>query len=207
MRLYRVFLCFVFLGLLAGAAYSQTDPGVGLRGDGLSTPIGPIDPNFAGTFPGTTCADTNPNTETTVTNCLDYFNNYQSSPNNTFIALNLVFTNPLSNPSLTYSCDNSLDPFFLYCSASGNVVKFYGVSSEVYAASVDGSSNLCPDGDCQGIPSGDVASSHFSLFLTTGDRPSFMGVADLAVVTTPEPASALLFVIGIGAIALFLKRA
>jgi hypothetical protein len=203
MRLYRVFLCFVFLGLLAGAAYSQTDPGVGLRSDGASTATTGV---FAGMF-SNTCANPNPNPATPgITNCLDYYNNNLSSSNNTFIKLSLVFA---PNPLLTYSCNNSLDPFFLHCSASGNVVTFYGVSGEdstdFLAAHVQ--PNDCGEGGCHGIPSGDVGLSHFSLFLTTGAMPAFTGVADLAVVTTPEPGSALLFVIGIGAIALFLKRA
>jgi hypothetical protein len=206
MKLYRVFLCFVFLGLLAGAAYSQTDPTVGLRGDGASTPIGPNDTNFAGTFPGTSCADNNTNTETSVTNCLDYFNNYPISPNNTFVGIQMTLT-PISNAF--YTCDNALDPFFTSCSVSGDTVTFSGLSSTTVhlLSAAAAQPNACGTGGCQGIPSGDVGGlSDFSLFLTTTDTPSFTGVADLAVVT-PEPASAVLFVIGIGAIALFLKRA
>jgi hypothetical protein len=204
MRLYRVFLCFVFLGLLAGAVYSQTDPTVGLRGDGASTAI--VGTTFFGTFPGADTTTPCPTDLSGNTNCLDYSNNNLSSPttNTTFIALHLYFAP--TNPSLTYTCDNSLDPFFTSCSVSadGNEVTFSGLSSTVLlSAAVQ---NSCPGGDCKGIPSGDVELSHFSLFLESTDKLTFTGVADLAVVT-PEPASALLFVIGIGAIALFLKRA
>ena len=183
MRLYKYLTLMFLLGMVSAAANATaTDPGVGLRGDGASTPI--LGVGFSDTFTNT-CADSNPNPETPgITNCLDYFNaNSNNPPNNTFVALHLFF---VDNPLLTYSCADSLDPFFTSCIVSGDEVTFSGGG---------------------GIPSGGVAQSHFSIFLTTGDTPAFTGVADLAVVTTPEPASALLFVIGIGAIALFLKRA
>jgi hypothetical protein len=194
MKLYRVFLCFVFLGLLAGAAYSQTDPGVGLRGDGASTPI--VGTTFLGTFPGMDTTTPCPTDPSGNTNCLDYYNNNPNSPNNTFIALHVTFLP--TTPSLTYTCDNSLDPFFASCSVSGDEVTFSGV-----AIDATGGCGGADQPSCVGILVGD----HFSLFLESTDTPGFTGMADLAVVTTPEPASALLFVIGIGAIALFLKRA
>jgi hypothetical protein len=200
----------VMLGMAAAANATAIDPGVGIRSDGASTAIGPISPDFSGTFPGTMCADPNTNTETPgITNCLDYFNNYPISPNNTFVGIQMTLT-PI--PNAFYTCDNALDPFFTSCSVSGDTVKFFGLSSpEVDLLSAVPSSevqpNDCGTDGCQGIPSGDVTLSHFSLFLTTADTPSFTGVADLAVSSTPEPASVLLFVIAMGAIALFLKRA
>jgi hypothetical protein len=197
MKLYRVFLCFVFLGLLAGAAYSQTDPTVGLRGDGASTQINGT--SFGGTF-NNTCADTTPNPDTPATNCLDYYNNNQNSPDNAFVAIDLYLA-----PTLTYTCDNKLDPYFANCNVYNNVTFDGQLTTEVTFSGVGiDATGLCGGSGqdaCQGI----LYNDHFSLFLDTGDMPTFIGVAE--VVTTPEPASALLFVIGIGAIALFLKRA
>jgi hypothetical protein len=193
MKLYRVFLCFVFLGLLAGATYSQTDPGVGLRGTGASSGI--TGTTFTGTFPGT-CTDTN---NCGATNFVDYSNANMSGA--TFVGIQLTFT---SEVNLSYTCDNSQDPFFTSCSNDplNHEVTFSGLSSPVnLSLAAAAASNDCGTGGCQGILFGD----HFSLFLESNDTPDFTGMAE--VVVTPEPASALLFVIGIGAIALFLKRA
>jgi hypothetical protein len=202
----------VMLGMSAAANGTAIDPGVGLRGDGASELVGQT---FGGGFQTTAtdafvCAtskmDGSPTGDLSNTNC---FQNNTA----TYIALNLVFTNPPSNPSLTYSCDNSLDPFFLYCSGSGNEVTFYGLSGEVstdfLAAYVQ--PNDCGDGGCQGIQN----LNHFLLALENLDGSAdvndtgitYTAVADLAVGSTPEPASVLLFVIAMGAIALFFKRA
>jgi hypothetical protein len=202
----------VMLGMAAAASATTIDPGVGLRGDGASELVGS---SFGGGFQttatdafvcATTGVDGSPTGDLSNTNC------FQNNTT-TYIALNLVFTNPPSNPSLTYSCDNSLDPFFLYCSGSGNVVTFFGLGSGVSTDSLAGyvQTNDCPDGDCQGIQN----LNHFLLALENMDGSAdltdtgitYTAVADLAVGSTPEPASVLLFVIAMGAIALFLKRA
>lgn len=189
MKLYRFFICFVFLGLLAGAAYSQTDPGVGLRGGTTSTDI--TTTVFSGMFPGApTCTDP---TSCADANFVDYIN---AIPNNaTIVGISLTFTTDLN---LSYTCDNSLDPYFTSCSYSGDTVTFSGTGTDATGL-CGGSESGQPA--CPGILSG----NDFRFTLDTGDAPSFTGMAE--VVTTPEPASAVLFVIGIGAIALFLKRA
>jgi hypothetical protein len=209
MKLYRVFICFVFLGLLAGAAYSQTDPGVILRGDGASEQVGPT---FGGGFQTTNadpfqCATiaadgVTPTGDGSNTNC------FESISPVTVIALHLYFA-PNPNPLLSLGCgNNSPDPYFQNCVATDGVM-FNGISTTEITFSGLGSTDAC-GGGCPGIQN----TNHFLIGLVNADGNSadltdnytYSGVADLAVVT-PEPASALLFVIGIGAIALFLKRA
>lgn len=193
MRLYKYLPLMFLLGItmvmfgVASSTYATpTDPGVGLRNDGASTPI--VGTSFGGTFTDT-CSNTSGDT-----NCLNFFNNNPDSSAFTFVALHLFF----NDPSLSYTCDNSLDPFFLSCTPDPSLheITFSGLGFDA--------TGLCGgEVACQGIPSG----GHFSLALESSDKPAFTGMADFAGGTTPEPASALLFVIGIGAIALFLKRA
>ena|ERR1700722_3765200 len=196
MKLYRVFICFVFLGLLAGAAYSQTDdPGIILRGDGASELV--TTPTFGGAFQTMTgepflCASAGDGSNT---NC------FQNGTGTTFIALHLFLTP--TNPSLPISCgNNSLDPFFQNCF----VTPLGGSITEITFSGL-GSSDGCGGVACKGIQNSD----HFLLGMVDingnpdlTDTATYSALADLA---TPEPASALLFVIGMGAIALFLKRA
>jgi hypothetical protein len=172
------------------------DPGVILRGDGTSLPVGPA---FGGGFQATA---TDPFVCTSAglgpgDNC------FQNVSTFTFVALTLTFNDPL-HPLLTFGCGaNSQDPFFSSCSASGNVVTFSGVE-------------CVEDSGCGGIPSGVIDGGdvgHFRVGLVNMDGTSdtmdtnitYKAVADIG--STPEPASVLLFVIAIGVIALFLKRA
>jgi hypothetical protein len=208
MKFYRVFLCFVFLGLLAGAAYSQTtDPGVILRGDGASEGVGLT---FSGSFQttgsdafqcATTGVDGSPTGDGSNTNC--FYNNSGF----TFTALHLFF----APTTAVLSCgSNSPDPFFQNCFVTDNVT-VNGISTTEITFSGLGSNDGCGvEVPCAGIPDG----QHFLLGLVdingnpdTTDSASYSAVADTPTTVTPEPASALLFVIGIGAIALFLKRA
>jgi hypothetical protein len=202
----------VMLGVAAAANATAIDPGVGLRGDGASVPVGPAfsggfqttAPEFAPFQCATTAVDGSPTGDGSNTNC------FQNVSTFTFVALTLTFDNTL----LSYACDNSQDPFFTSCrnDPTNHAVTFYGLGSLDYAAYVGGSGNAC-DGACLGIPSGDLG--HFLIALETADftgpdttdMTGYTAVADLPVGSTPEPASALLFVIAMGAIALFLKRA
>jgi hypothetical protein len=197
MKLYRYLTLMFLLGMVVAAANATaTDPGVILRSDGSSQPVGPT---FAGAFQAMA---TDPFVCTSAglgpgDNC------FQNVSTFTFVALTLTFHDPL-HPLLTFGCGaNSPDPFFSSCSASGNVVTFSGVE-------------CVEDSGCGGIPSGVIGGGdvgHFRVGLVNLDGTSdtadtnitYQAVADIG--TTPEPASALLFVIGIGVIALFLKRA
>ena len=179
MKLYRYLMLMGLLGIAATGANAgpiPIDPGIILRGGGGSIPITGL--TFAGTFPqpaGNPSGCTDPN-------CIDYNN----ANDFTFSAIHLFFT---SSVPLTYTCDNSVDPFYTGCSVSGNEVTF-----------------ACAEGSfCGGIGSG----AHFSLAITdlpSGDTASFRGFANTGFSPLPEPASALLFVIAMGAIALVLKR-
>ena len=196
MKLYKNLTLMVLFGMtlvmlgMASAAYATSiDPGVILRGDGASQQVGPA---FAGEFPTPTDAAFACPTDGPQNNC------FQNASSLTFIALHLFF----DNASLIYSCgDNSLDPFFLNCSVSGNEVTFSGTGF-VENISADGPSNGCGEGGCQGI----LNTDHFLLGIDTADVTGYTAVAD-TIGSTPEPASVLLFVIAMGAIALFLKRA
>jgi len=187
------------LGMVSTAANATaTDPGVILRGDGASEAVGPI---FAGAFQTPAGALFTCPTEGPSDNC------FQNESGFTFSALHLYFA---PNPSLSLSCgNNSPDPFFQNCVVADDVT-FNGISTTEITFSGLGSSDFC-DGDCQGIKNTD----HFLVGLVTADGTtpdttdsvSYSAVADPPISATPEPASALLFVTGIGAIALFLKRA
>jgi hypothetical protein len=106
--------------------------------------------------------------------------NFTNGTMYTFVALDLFFS---SSPPMTYTCNNSEDPFFTTCLASGNEVEFYGL-------------------DADGIPS--MMGFNIELIgLKPGSSVAFSGAAFGA---TPEPASALLFFSGLGAMVGFLKR-
>jgi hypothetical protein len=197
MKLYRVFLCFVFLGLLAGAAYSQTDPGIILRSDGSSELV--TTPTFGGTFQTMEgdpflCTSAGDGSNT---NC------FKNGTGTTFIALHLFFA-PTTAP---LSCgSNSPDPFFQNCVVADGVM-FNGISTTEITFSGLGSTDGCGGVACKGIQNTDdfllgLVDINGNPDLT--DNVTYSAVADII---TPEPASALLFVIGMGAIALFLKRA
>jgi hypothetical protein len=201
MKLYKNLTLMVLFGMIlfgmASAAYATPiDPGVILHGDGKSAPI--VGLIFDGAFPTPTGSLFNCPTDGSDFNCFQNANTFK------FIAIHLFFTSP--ETSLVFSCgNNSGDPFFTSCSSSGNEVTFSGLGE---GWDYWDENNGC-DGSCQGIPGGGVL-SHFEIGivgLPTGDTASFRGVADAPAGTTPEPASVLLFVIAIGAIALFLKRA
>jgi hypothetical protein len=201
MKLYKYLTLMFLLGMVAAAANATTiDPGVILHGDGASMPVGLA---FAGGFQ-TTAADPFRCTSAgdgSNTNCL------QNDSAFTFSALHLFF----NNASLSYSCgeNNNQDPFFLNCSASDNEITFSGLGVAQYYYD-GGSGNSCGEGGCQGINFFD----HFLVGLVNPDgtpdikdMTTYEAVADPLVGSTPEPASALLFVIAMGALALFLKRA
>jgi hypothetical protein len=189
----RLFFFLVLLASSAVATFAQTiDPGVILRGDGSSEPVGLV---FAGEFQTPTGAQFACPTDGTQDNC------FSNASGFTFIALHLFF-DPTTAP---LSCgSNSLDPFFQNC-VTDNVIIDGSPKTEITFSGL-GSTEGC-GGPCPGILDG----QHFLLGLVdingnpdTTDNAVYSAVADIP---TPEPASALLFVIGIGAIALFLKRA
>jgi hypothetical protein len=201
MRLYKYLTLMFLLGMVSAAANATAiDPGVILHGDGASQLVGPI---FGGGFQTTAvdpfqCAtevDGSPTGDESNTNCFQ---------NNTvtFVALHLFFASP--NPLLSFGCgDNSHDPFFGHCGVSDNEITFSGLGF------VD-STNGCGEEGCPGIQNLD----HFLIGLVNmdgsadiTDTATYSAVAELPIGSTPEPASVLLFVIAIGAIALFLKRA
>jgi hypothetical protein len=208
MKLYKNLTLMVLFGMtlvmlgMASAAYATSiDPGVILRGDGASMPVGLV---FAGAFQTPAGAPFACPADGPQNNC------FQNDSAFTFSALHLYF----NNTSLTYSCgDNSLDPFFLNCLVNG-AVNFNGSPTiEVTFSGLGfretGDSALayvppsgCGADGCQGITFFD----HFLLGIDTTDMTTYEAVADPLVGSTPEPASALLFVIAMGAIALFLKR-
>jgi hypothetical protein len=183
MKLYKYLM---LVGLLAIAATGAnagpigTDPTVILRGGGGSFPVGPT---FGGTFAKDTANNINIDNIT-----------YNNISGQTFTDLVLLFT--VSVPaSLTYSCDTANvfdqnDPFFTTCTAlAPNKIEFSGM--DMYH-------------------SGILAGDDFNLYIPDLPDPSsatFVATADVASGTTPEPASLLLFVIAIGAIAIFFKRA
>jgi len=181
MKLYKYLMLMGLLGIAATGANAgpiPIDPGIILRGDGKSMAITGL--TFAGAFPTPTGAPFECTSDGPQNNCFENANEF------TFTAIHLFFT---SSVPLTYSCDNSVDPFFTGCSVSTNEVTFG-----------------CAEGSvCQGILGG----VHFSLGITglpNGDTASFTGFASTGFSPLPEPASSLLFVIAMGAIALFLKR-
>jgi hypothetical protein len=191
MKLYKYLTLIVLLGMASAAYATPIDPTIILRGGGLSIPIeGTV---FGGVFPNPDSSNCGEDP-----NCIAYHN----ANDFTFTGIHLTFSDSFD---LAYSCDNSQDPFFTNCSVSDNVVTFSGLTNNFFSAfSVLDSSNTC-DGSCQGIGGGTPFILAIS-GLPTGATTSFTGLADTAVTNTPEPASALLFVIAMGAIALFLKR-
>jgi hypothetical protein len=186
MKLYKYLPLLVLLGMASATNATSVDPGVILRGDGGSLPVGPT---FGGEFQTPTGALFACPTDGPQNNC------FQNVSTFTFVALHLFFDNPL----LSYSCgNNGPDPFFTNCSASDNEITFSGLGSS------DGGNSCGEAESCQGIQNLD----HFLIGIDTTDNTTYSAVADLLPVgSTPEPASVLLFVIAMGAIALFLKRA
>jgi len=197
MKLYKYLMLVGLLGIAttgANAGPIGTDPGVILRGDGLSMPITGL--TFAGAFPTPTGAPFQCTSDGPQNNCFQNANTF------TFIAIHLFF----DNAALTYTCDNSQDPFFTSCQATGNEVTFSGLgfaNPSFGGLGFADSSNACGgEIGCQGIQ----GNNHFEIGINTNDITTYSAIADKASSKTPEPASALLFVIAIGAIALFLKR-
>jgi len=196
MKLYKYLTLMFLLGMVAAAANATTiDPGVILHGDGASMPVGLA---FAGAFQTPAGAPFACPTDGPQNNC------FQNDSAFTYSALHFYF----NNTSLSYSCgDNGSDPFFLYCNVNGEVpfngsptieVTFYGLGFPE-----EDPPNGCGADGCQGITFFD----HFLVGIDTTDMTTYEAVADPLVGSTPEPASALLFVIAMGAIALFFKRA
>lgn len=183
MKLYKYLTLMILLGMASAANATSIDPGVILRGDGKSLQVGPA---FGGEFQTPAGAPFECTSDGPQNNC------FQNASSLTFVALHLFFDNPL----LSYSCgDNSQDPFFARCDASDNEITFSGLG-------VVDSTNGCGEGGCQGIQNLD----HFEIGIDTTDNTTYSAMAD-TIGSTPEPASALLFVIAMGAIALFFKRA
>ena len=183
MKLYKYLMLMGLLGMGIAATGANAgpipiDPGIILRGDGKSMAITGL--TFAGAFPTPTGAPFECTSDGPQNNCFENANTFP------FTAIHLFFT---SSVPLTYTCDNSVDPFYTGCSVSGNEVTFGCVAGSA----------------CEGIGGG----AHFSLAITDlpfGDTTSFRGFANTGFSPLPEPASALLFVIAMGAIALVLKR-
>jgi hypothetical protein len=203
MKLYKNLTLMVLFGMtlvlfgMASAANATTiDPGVILRGDGKSLPVGPT---FGGVFQTPAGAPFACPTDGSSDNC------FENASGLTFIALHLYFA---PNPSLLISCgDNSPDPFFQNCFVTDGVI-FKGSPTTEITFSGLGSSDAC-DGACQGIKNTDhflVGLVHTDGTPDTTDNTTYSAVAETPIGSTPEPASALLFVIAMGAIALFLKR-
>jgi hypothetical protein len=194
MKLYKYLTLMILLGMASAAYATPIDPTVILRGGTNSIPIHGL--LFAGFFPQ---PPTDPS-HCLSPDCIAY----QNANDFTFTGIHLSF---VDNFHLSYGCDNSQDPFFTNCSVSDNEVTFSGLTNNFFSAfSALESSNNCGDGGCQGI--GGMV--HFQIAISQplppGVTTSFTGVADTASSNTPEPASSLLFVIAMGAIALFLKR-
>jgi hypothetical protein len=182
-------------GMASTANATAIDPGIILRGDGKSLAVGST---FGGVFQTPAGAQFACPTDGPSDNC------FENASGLTFIALHLYFA---PNPLLLISCgDNSSDPFFQNCSTTDHVI-FHGSPTTEITFSGLGSTDAC-DGACQGIKNTD----HFLVGLVkdgnpdTTDNTTYSAVADTPIGSTPEPASALLFVIAMGAIVLFWKR-
>jgi hypothetical protein len=202
MKLYKYLLLMGLLGILAtGANAGSTliDPTIILRGGGGSQPIEGV--GFGGSYPASStdafaCFNSDGGALEPDSNCFQNANEF------TFTGLHLFF----DNSALAFSCDNSQDPFFTNCSVSDNEVTFSGVTNNFFS---DFSAFFAPSNNCDGNCDGIFGGNHFVLDivgLPDGVTTGYTGVADTAVTSTPEPASSLLFVIAMGAIALFLKR-
>jgi hypothetical protein len=163
MKLYKCLSLVVLLGIPALAVHASVtavgDPDTLLRGTQVDATT--VISSFAGTL---TSASDNEN-----------FTNGTMYP---FVALDLFFPS-----GMTYSCDNSQDPFFTTCTVTGDEVEFYGLDA--------------PDG----IPPG----ANYNIEVTGLPSGSF-DFTGAAFGPTPEPASALLFLSGFGAMVGFLKR-
>jgi PEP-CTERM motif len=117
---------------------------------------------------------------------LDYLN----ISGQTFTGITLDFTTVTGGP-LSYLCDNTVDPFFEHCQedpTDNNKTIFFGIGP-----------------GHPGIPN--LTDFNIALFdFPSGASVTFNGTANGAFSATPEPASALLFLSGLGIIARFLKR-
>jgi hypothetical protein len=180
MKIYRSLILMVLLAMAGASAYAtptSVDPNPILRGGSGSEPVVST---FAGAFASPAAANTG----------LTYFNN----SGQTFTGITLDFTTLFTTPpggTLLYTCDNTMDPFFEFCKedpTDNNKTIFYGINA-----------------DFPGIPN--LADFNIALFnFPLGASVSFIGTANGAFSATPEPASALLFLSGLGIIARFLKR-
>jgi hypothetical protein len=182
MKLYKYLILMGLLGIAATEANAGSipiDPTVILRNGGGSEPVGPA---FGGAFAKDTANNIDINNIT-----------YQNISTETFTSLDLLFQTVIGG-SLIFNCDTNNnfdqnDPFFTTCTnPTANEIKFSGL-----------------DFYHQGI----LAGADFNLYIPDLPDPSsvtFVATAGTASSVTPEPASALLFVIAMGAIALFLKR-
>jgi hypothetical protein len=176
MKIYRSLILMVLLAIAGASAYA-TPTSID------PTPIlrggggsQPIGFTFFGTFATPTAADAG----------LDY----ENTSLQTFTGIALEFTT--LTPGVTLSYPNCIvQAFFEHCEvdpADNNRTIFYGIGP-----------------DFPGITNG----THFVIALGNfpdGVSVEFTGTANGAFSATPEPASALLFLSGLGAIASFLKR-
>jgi hypothetical protein len=216
MKSYKYLTLMVLLGMtlllfgMASSTYATStpvDPTIILRGCGVSCSMPIEGVGFGGFFPTTPPPDTPPppfacfNSDGGAlepnSNCFQNANEF------TFTGIHLTF----DNLALAYSCDNSQDTLFTNCSVSDNEVTFSGINNNFFRAFGDFESSTSDGcfGGFQGINGG----CHFALDivgLPDGVKLGYEGLADTAVTNTPEPASSLLFVIAMGAIAVFLKR-
>jgi hypothetical protein len=192
MKLYKYLTLMILLGMASAAYATPIDPTVILRGGTNSIAIHGL--VFDGFFP----QPSNDPSNCLSPDCIAY----QNANDFTFTGLHLSF---VDNFNLSYSCDNSQDPFFTNCNVSDKEVTFSGLTNNFFSAFSALESNDCP-GSCQGIGGAVHFQIAISQPLPAGEKTSFTGVADTASSNTPEPASSLLFVIAMGAIALFLKR-
>jgi hypothetical protein len=180
MKIYRSLILMVLLAIAGASAYAtptSIDPTPILRNGGGSEPVVFT---FTGAFSDPTAATTG------IT--------YQNVSGQTFTGITLEFTTLSTTPpdgTLSYLCDNTVDPFFTTCEedpTDNNKTTFFGI-----------------DDSHPGIPN--LADFNISLGnFPDGASVTFDGTANGSISATPEPASALLFVSGLGMIASFLKR-
>jgi hypothetical protein len=179
MKIYRSLILMVLVAIAGASAYAtptNIDPTPILRGGGGSEPVAFT---FTGAFADPAAANAG------IT--------YLNVSGQTFTGITLEFktiTNPPGG-TLSYLCDNTVDPFFQHCEedpTDNNKTIFFGIGPGF-----------------PGIPNG--ADFNIALFdFPSGASVTFDGTANGAVSATPEPASALLFLSGLGMIASFLKR-
>ena len=228
-KLIRFFVVVAFLGIAASLALADgVDPLVGTKSGGGSTPITLTNPNptfdltvvqdpgiLGATGPGPICSisgDTcavDPNTHMLPV--------FQNDTGVTLTSITLFIQNqPVNAPQLTYQCNTAETSIFANCStasvAGGTDVTLSGgpgVPAFVFRSDDDPDDSFCqnagPTGpgcsddfvggefavDIEGIISGDP----------TNDLPAGTNIQG-AVVTSPEPGSALMLLFGMVAFAL-----